>query len=160
MRQIARSKRTAVLRGVREPRHPKQYAGLGASLGLQNKRVETLIEEVQAGLSYKALETLSAESGIPLPEIASIIELPGRTLARRKFAGRLAPAESERLLRISNAFEKTVGLFEGSVEGAVRWLRTPKRALANKTPLDYLRTEIGARQVEDLIGKLEHGVFA
>lgn len=95
-----------------------------------------------------------------ISEIATAIEVPERTLARRKVGGRFSSGESERLLRLSNVFEKAVALFEGNIEEAAVWLRSPKKALDGKTPLAYARTEIGARQVEDLIGSLEHGVFA
>jgi putative toxin-antitoxin system antitoxin component (TIGR02293 family) len=64
------------------------------------------------------------------------------------------------LLRISTIFDKTVDLFEGDVRGAVTWLTAPMRALAGESPLRYSRTEIGAREVENLIGRLEHGVFS
>ncbi len=80
-------------------------------------------------------------------------------MARRKASGRLAPEESERLLRISRIFELSVGLFDGGVTDAVAWLCTPRRALAGSTPLAYSATELGARDVETLIGQLEHGVF-
>ena len=143
-----------------EARRGKRYVSLGASLGLRARQIDTLIEEVQTGLSFKALASFSSESGMAISEVASLVELPQRTLARRKVVGKLSPEESERLLRLSNIFEKAVGLFEGNVEAAVAWLRSPKRALGYKAPLTYLRTEIGARQVEDLIGSLEHGVFA
>jgi putative toxin-antitoxin system antitoxin component (TIGR02293 family) len=86
--------------------------------------------------------------------------IPERTLARRKTAGKLAPDESERLLRIANLFEKCVELFEGDVTAAVNWLTSPKKALNQERPLMYARTEFGAREVEDLIGRLEHGVFS
>lgn len=92
--------------------------------------------------------------------LAEVIGIPERTLARRKAAGRLAPEESERLLRISSIFEKAVDLFEGEVASAVNWLSTPKRTLENQSPLQYARTEVGAREVENLIGRLEHGVFS
>ena len=59
----------------------------------------------------------------------------------------------------STMLDKAVKLFEGDVKGAKRWLRAPKLALGGKTPLDLASTETGARQVEDLIGRLEHGVF-
>src|SRR6266851_5722473 len=58
------------------------------------------------------------------------------------------------------AFEQAVDLFEGDEVGAHRWLTTAKKALENQTPLAYSRTELGAREVENLIGRLEHGVFA
>jgi putative toxin-antitoxin system antitoxin component (TIGR02293 family) len=74
--------------------------------------------------------------------------------------GRFAPDESERLLRVSTVFEKAVELFEGDVAGAVTWLTSPRRALGYQTPLAYSRTELGAREVENLIGRLEHGVFS
>ena len=93
-------------------------------------------------------------------DIATIIGLPERTLARRRAAGKLAPDESERLLRIATVFEKAVNLFEGDVHAAVAWLRKPRKALAHQTPLAYSRTGIGAREVEDLIGRLEYGVFS
>ena len=141
-------------------REHRRYASLGASLGLRETRVNALIEEVRAGLSFKALESFSLESGIAVTEIASLIELPERTLARRKVVGRLTSGESERLLRLSNVFEKAVRLFEGNVAAAVVWLKRPDRALGDNSPWTYLQTEIGAREVEDLIGQLEHGVFA
>src|SRR5258706_218900 len=68
--------------------------------------------------------------------------------------------ESERLLRIATVFEKAVDLFEGDLVSARRWLSTPKKALGGETPLSFARTEIGGREVEALIGRLEHGVFS
>ena len=119
-----------------------------------------VIDEILAGFSVKTLEIFSSESNLPVAEIASLIEVPQRTLARRKVVGRLSSEESERLLRLSRIFEKAVVLFEGNVDAAIAWLRRPKRALGDKSPLAYSRTEVGARQVEDLIGALEQGVFA
>ena len=97
---------------------------------------------------------------IPLPQIASIVGIPPRTLARRKSSGRLTSDESEKLLRLSSVFEQAVNLFEGDEANARQWLMTPKKALDDQTPLAYSRTELGAREVENLIGRLEHGVFA
>lgn len=158
MRQVLRRTRLKV--GRLEIRRRTGHAPLGASLGLHETEVDALIDEVRAGLPFKALESFSSESGIGIAEIASLIELPERTLARRKVTGRLTSGESERLLRLSKVFEQAVGLFEGNVETAVAWLETPKRALGGKSPWTYLQTEIGAREVEDLIGQLEHGVFS
>ena len=141
-------------------RRDRRYVSPGASLGLQQTETNDLIEEILAGLSFKTLETFSFESSLPVTEIASLIEVPQRTLARRRVVGRLSSEESERLLRLSRIFERAVALFEGNVDAAIAWLKRPKRALGDKSPLTYSRTELGARQVEDLIGGLEHGVFA
>ena len=118
-----------------------------------------LIRELRRGLSFRALEFLSAKSGMPISEIASLIEIPERTLARRRVSGRLTTGESERLLRVSRIFEYAVGMFGGDVAGAVAWLRNPRRALAGHAPLAYAATELGAREVENLFGQLEYGIF-
>jgi len=146
-------RRTRARRSIR-------FKTLGASLGLNASRTDQLIDHLRRGFAFKTLVSLSAVSGVSVPEIASIIGIPERTLARRKAAGKLAPDESERLLRISAVFEKAVHLFEGDVTSAAAWLTHPRKALSNQSPLAYSRTELGAREVENLIGRLEHGVFS
>ena len=143
------------------PRRRKvRFRTRGASLGLTATRTDDLVCQIERGLPFKALESLAALSGLSVTEIASVLRIPERTLARRKAAGRLALDEAERLLRVSTVFEKAVELFEGNVAGAVTWLTSPKKALGHQTPLTYSRTELGAREVENLIGRLEHGVFS
>lgn len=159
MGQRAGQKRNSV-RGVVGARPARRYVSLGASLGLPALETDALIEKVQTGLHYRTLENLSSESGISISEIGATMQVPERTLARRRVAGRLSSEESEKLLRLSYIFEQAVSLFEGDVKAAVAWLKSPKRALSYTAPLTYARTEIGARQVEDLIGRLEQGVFA
>lgn len=132
----------------------------GASLGISKGETEELIEQVEQGLSFAALRTFESTSGLALSAIVSLIGIPERTLARRRVAGKLSPEESERLLRISTLFEKAVDLFEGDRAAAVRWLMAPKKALGNQAPLAYARTELGGREVENLLGRLEHGVFS
>lgn len=141
------------------PRRATHYASRGQSLGLRPGRTPELIQQVRKGLPFSALRMFSSETGFAPSKIAAAIGIPERTLARRRHAGRLAPEESERLLRISTVFENAVTLFEGDVDAALNWLTTPSRALADNTPWEYSRFELGARDVQDLIGRMEHGVF-
>jgi len=145
---------------LKAARRNVRFSTRGASLGLRSTSTPKLIEQLEAGLSFGALETLEANSGLGVTMLATLIGIPDRTLSRRKSVGRLGPEESERLLRISNIFEKAVELFEGDAVSAVQWLTTPKKALGGQQPIQYSRTEPGARDVENLIGRLEHGVFA
>lgn len=145
---------------ARPPRHRARFAAQGASLGLSPATPAELIRKLERGFSFDALERLSAHSGIPVSRLASVLAIPDRTLARRKTSGRLTLDESERLLRLANVFEKAVELFDDNVASAVNWLTVPRKALGEHCPLDYARTELGAREVESLIGQLEHGVFA
>ncbi len=133
---------------------------LGASLGLSASNTNDLIHQLERGFSFKALQAFASNSGISVSVITAIVGIPERTLARRKAATKLSTDESERLLRLSTVFEKATELFEGDTVAAVKWLTTPKKALGNFSPLTYCRTELGAREVENLIGRLEHGVFS
>src|SRR6266699_4497192 len=124
----------------------------GRTLGLKAENSGELIRQVGRGFSFHVLRALESRAGIPLPQIASLVGIPPRTLARRKSSGRLTSDESEKLLRLSFVFEQAVELFEGDEANARRWLTTAKKALENQTPLAYSRTELGAREVENLIG--------
>ena len=54
-------------------------------------------------------------------------------------------------------------LTESDLDDAAGWVTlriSPKKALDRQTPLLYARSELGAREVEDLIGRLDHGIFS
>lgn len=155
----SRSKASGIKLHKPSARRAARYRERGASLGLIASDTPALMQQIERGFSFETLMRLEANSGISLPSLAAVIGIPERTLARRKAAGKLEANESERLLRVSNLFEKSVELFEGDVAAAVHWLTSPKKALSFETPLIYARTELGAREVEDLIGRLDHGIF-
>src|SRR5258708_22640317 len=159
MATLTKTKRGEPSSGTKSLRRTLHFRTRGSSLGLRATTTPQLIEQLQVGLSFEALRALESNSGLDVLALATLIGIPERTLARRRSAGRLAPDESERLLRVSNIFEKAVDLFEGDADAAVIWLTTPKKALNGQQPLQYSRTEPGAREVENLIGRVEHGVF-
>ena len=132
----------------------------GGSVGIRTGNLSSLIKIMREGLPYSAITVLEQESGISVERIAEVVQLPARTLARRKARGRFAQDESERLLRLGMVFEKTLELFEGDRTAAQRWLSTPAKSFGGETPLSMVQTEVGAREVEDLIGRLEHGVIS
>lgn len=129
-------------------------------LGFDPMDTPRLVERVEQGLPYSSLERLRENVGLSRDEISELVQIRPRTLDRRKKEGRLHPDESDRLLRASRVFGQAIALFEGGAEGAMRWLSSPQRALGGAVPLEMARTEIGAREVEGLIGRLEHGVFS
>lgn len=120
----------------------------------------SLLAKVEAGLPFRAVEHLRRNLDLPMNRLAEVIDIRPRTLSRRKEEGRLEPDESDRLLRASRIFGKALELFEADTAAARSWLGRSQRALGDAVPLDLLRTELGAREVEDLIGRLEHGVFS
>jgi putative toxin-antitoxin system antitoxin component (TIGR02293 family) len=118
-----------------------------------------VIDQARSGLPYAALEAIGKGFEIPLPDIVRVLHLPPRTLARRKKARRLSAEESDRLLRLARVAARAEEVF-GNQARAGSWLRGSVRALGGVRPLDLLDTDLGAQQVEQILGRLEHGVYS
>lgn len=129
-------------------------------LGIKSGNAVHLIKAIERGFSFDTLEKVRRETGLPLERLASSIGVSPRTLSRRKKEKKLTAAESDRLVSVSRLLTQAVELFEGDKEKAFRWFVQPNRALGNLSPLDMAATETGTREVENLIGRLEHGVFS
>ena len=59
----------------------------------------------------------------------------------------------------SRVFGKALELFEGDFAGARQWLASPQPGLRGERPILLANTDVGAREVEALIARLEHGVL-
>ena len=86
--------------------------------------------------------------------------IPQRTMTRRlSERSRLTPAESDRAVRFARIFAHAVAMI-GEEEKAVQWLLTCSRALGGERPLDRRDTDVGAREVEDVAGRIAYGVHS
>ena len=100
-----------------------------------------------------------ARHGYSDEEIFTLV-VPKRTLARRKAADEpLTVEETDKALRLARIAVQAERVF-GEPEKAHRWLRKAKRELKGETPLAYLASEAGARVVEEMLHRIEHGMFA
>jgi len=114
----------------------------------------------KTGVPVNAFDSLSKAFDVREDELAHAVCIARRTLARRKSKDeQFTLVESERILRLASLFQKASEVFE-SEEKARRWFKNPKRALGGNTPLDYADTEFGAREVEDLLNRIDHGVYS
>jgi putative toxin-antitoxin system antitoxin component (TIGR02293 family) len=118
-----------------------------------------MIEQVQGGLRVQELDALRDSLEIPMERLASRLGISKATLHRRKAQGRLGPAESERVVRLARLTGKAAKVL-GGIEAARQWLNSPQFGLGGAVPLDYAGTEIGAREVENLLGRIEYGVYS
>jgi len=82
-------------------------------VGVKAENAVQLVESIRKGLPYRAFDRLQHEMGVTTAELAGLVEIPARTLARRRTEGRLQSDESERLLRASRIYDDALGLFEG-----------------------------------------------
>lgn len=129
-------------------------------LGIKSNNALQLVRSIERGFSFETLERVHRETGFPMNLLASSVGISPRTLTRRKKDKKLSAGESDRLVTISRLLTLSIELFENDKEKAFRWFRSPNRALGNLTPLEMAATETGSREIENLIGRLEHGVFS
>jgi len=125
-------------------------------LGKAVRSDEDMSAAIREGFPHAAVEGLLESSGFSLQEIASTLDLSLRSLQRRKNQGRLARYESDRLYRLA----RLVALAEhflGDHQLAVDWLKRPNHVLGGVTPLSVVDTELGARQVENILGRIGYG---
>jgi len=119
----------------------------------------TLVEALREGLPYSSLRAVMRALGLSRQEASRILSLPLRTMDRRKRQRRLEATESDRLYRLANIAARAIEVL-GTAEQAARWLRHPNRALGGVVPLELLDTGPGSRQVEQILGRIEHGVYS
>ncbi len=134
-------------------------AGIFARLGLVANSRKELVAEIRHGLPVSVIDKLIKELGVSQQVLLQIIALPTATLTRRRTQKRLSPQESDRVYRVATAYRAALQLFEGDTEATRHWLSEPAKAFGGNTPLQHLDTEVGADDVQDLIGRLEHGVI-
>lgn len=138
-------------------KEPISYAKL---IGIKASDRMELSEKVQVGFPVKSFISLSKTMELSNKQLAELVQISSRTLNRRLKEGILKADESERLLRFSRIFTMATNLFEGDSSSAQNWLTNSNRALGGESPLEASKTEEGSREVENLINRLEHGVFS
>lgn len=116
-----------------------------------------LRSRILEGLPYAAAESVMLELDLDRVEMSSALNVSRRTLSRRKDEKRLQPDESDRLYRVARIAARAEEVFGGK-EKAAAWLRRANRALGGDRPLALVRTDLGTLQVEEVLGRIEHGV--
>ncbi len=113
---------------------------------------------IREGLQYSAILRMKESLKLTEQELSDILGVSPRTLIRYKEKGkRFSPVESDRAYRYAKIFAYAANVFGGE-EGAREWLHIPQMGLGGRIPLDMMKTEAGAQEVEDLLGRIEYGV--
>lgn len=129
-----------------------------ALLGLREYDPLEIYQSVRRGFRFSAFSHFQRNTDLSTDALLGLISIPARTLARRKEKGRLEPEESDRLLRASRVFGRALELFEGDSEATKLWMSSAQRALGGMIPVELAATDVGAKEVEQLIGRLEYGI--
>jgi putative toxin-antitoxin system antitoxin component (TIGR02293 family) len=131
-------------------------------LGMKRKPASSLemALAIQKGLPAFTISRVCERLHLPERQAALALGVPLSALTRlRRSPQRLLdPALSDRLYRIANLFAIAASALCGE-DSASAWLLSPQPGLGNLIPVDLISTEASAREVEDLLLRLEHGVL-
>jgi putative toxin-antitoxin system antitoxin component (TIGR02293 family) len=115
---------------------------------------------IEKGLPARAIERVKEALALSDAEIAATLGLSAKTISRvRARPRRLTVVVGDRLYRLAHLFAVAESVL-GDAVAARRWLRSPQVGLGNRVPLALITTEAGAREVEDLLGRIEYGVLS
>ena len=130
------------------------------SIKVKTSNLNEMITMIKKGLPAETVVTLSTALDMSIKATAELTHIAESTLARRRREkGKLRAGESDRVVRIARLRDRAAAVLEED-QRANRWLKTPLRALNGCTPLEYAESELGAQEVMNLLGRLEHGVFS
>ena len=119
----------------------------------------SVIERVRLGFSFKELMKFSDTINKGLSDFASVLQVSLRTLQRYTEDKKLSRPQSERLLELSALYGHGYQVF-GERGAFNNWMDTPNPMLGGVTPFSLLDTHTGAKMVDNLIGRISHGVYS
>lgn len=117
-----------------------------------------IVDKINEGFPFLILEKVLSENILTRDEILSIV-VPKRTLARRKQEGKLSPKESDIVTRLIRVLDFAQSVFENP-EKTKAWFHRPNKSLEGKKPVELLKTETGSSIVEDVLGRIAHGIYS
>ncbi len=117
-----------------------------------------LVQRLRDGFPMAEFRLLQDLLRISEEELGRFLGISPATLHRRKKTGNLETPESERIVRFARLFGLAMEVFD-TKDATREWLKTQNPGTASESPLSYADTEFGAREVENLIGRIDHGVF-
>ncbi len=128
------------------------------SIGVDAETTDQMITLLKKGFPANVFDKLRQKLNVSDNALSKIVQISKRTLDRRRVKGLLKTDESERVLRLAQVYDMAVMVFETNKK-AESWLKKPARGLGGRVPLEYADTDLGAREVINLLGRLDHGVF-
>jgi putative toxin-antitoxin system antitoxin component (TIGR02293 family) len=116
------------------------------------------VETIRKGIPAHAFDQIAGVLGLGKETLARKLNINAQTLRKRK-SRVLSPDEAEKSLRVTRIFVSATSVL-GSEDEARQWMGDAVMALGGKRPLDLLDTDVGAREVVNLLNCIKWGVYA
>jgi putative toxin-antitoxin system antitoxin component (TIGR02293 family) len=118
-----------------------------------------IVHDARNGVKVGYFLSLGDTMGLTLLEMSKILNVSLRTLQRYDPGMNLDTDASSKVLQLTILNTKGVDIF-GDQASFNSWLRTSVPALEGSTPLGLLDTPFGYHLLFQILGRIEHGVFA
>ncbi len=130
-------------------------------LGKQAKTALDLADLIQQGFPTRSVFFLQKQMALGDDDYSSTLGVSIKWLGRYRKEPRehMDANVSDRLYRIARIFALAEEVLEDK-ESAKRWLHRPQSGLGERTPLELMKNEAGAREVEELLYRIEYGIYS
>ena len=140
--------------------HAAALSYLGLAATARSSDPFKIDASIRLGFPSSALLGLKKATGFTSEEIATLLDISAKTMERAiSQSARLGLGVSDRLYRLANVMALAEHVLEDRNQARV-WLHEPQHGLGGRTPVELLATEAGSREVENLLGRIEHGFLA
>lgn len=147
---------------------PIKHLGLNLVYLLGGKNIVThpirsefdIVSLSNEGITKASLDALNSHLGISKKAFAeNILGISVKTLERKKSTDKLDKHTSSLLIEIAKVAKHAFDVFEDE-EKVKNWLNTPNRALNNMKPIDLFYIPTGLGMVNNVLGRIEYGVYS
>lgn len=135
-----------------------RFFNVSKNLGLKARSAKVLRERVENGLPYNSFKTLEKRMGVSAKDLSEMLSIPKTTLSRREKEGNFKIDESDRVYRFADLLAQAIEMLGGDEEKGSLWLQKQRAVFNGHSAIVHARTELGAREVEKVIGRIRHGV--
>lgn len=136
---------------------------LGGSriLGYRISTPMDMIEAIQRGLPSRSVFFLQEKICLDDKDYSSTLGVSSKWLSRyrKKPSDHINTNISDRLYRIAKILTLAIDVLEDE-EAARNWLYRPQPGLDERVPLELINTEVGASEVEELLLRIEFGIYS
>ena len=119
-----------------------------------------VVSQSRLGVLRAFADEVAALAGLTDKEMAYILGMTPRNLHRLTPDQRFGTVASERLLLLKNILLHALDTFDQKPNIVLQWLRSPIRELDDQSPIQLMDTVTGFGLVDDVLGRLDHGLPA
>ncbi|WP_069658655.1 type II RES/Xre toxin-antitoxin system antitoxin [Arcticibacter eurypsychrophilus] len=143
--------------------HPPELSDLLGGKLLLNTSIKSYYDLIllsRAGISKASAESVISFTGMSKKNfVEDILNISIKTLERKQDDDKLDKRTSSLVIEVARVLEHTYRVFNDK-EKVQRWLSKPNNALHGDSPLSFFSTPTGIGMVEDVLTRIEEGVYS